>query len=151
IEALYPHDLDPHLATLGIHYWEGEVWDKAANYLHRAGAEAVNQSAYREAMERLDLARRAIEHLPRTSAALDLAVDVRLELYHALMPLRQPRRIAESLEAPRALAGERDDAVRQGWVWAYTTNCAWLTGEHGRAVDAGEVALGIAAAPEQPA
>jgi DNA-binding SARP family transcriptional activator len=151
IEALYSHDLDPHLATLGIHYWEGEVWDKAANYLHRAGAQAVNQSAYREAMERLDLARRAIEHLPRTAAALDLAVDVRLELYHALMPLGQPRKIAEYLEEARALAGERDDAVRQGWVWAYTTNCAWLTGEHGRAVDAGEAALAIAASLEHPA
>jgi len=69
---------------------------------------------------------------------------VRLELYHALMPLGQPRRIAEYLEEARALAGERDDAGRQGWVWAYTTNCAWLTGEHGRAVDAGEAALAIA-------
>jgi DNA-binding SARP family transcriptional activator len=151
IEALYPRDLDPHLATLGTHYWEGAVWDKAAHYLHLAGAQAVIQSAYREAMERLELARRAIEHLPRTSSTLELAVDVRLELYHALVPLGQPRRIAEYLEEARALAGECDDAVRQGWVWAYTTNCAWLTGEHRRAVEAGEAALAIGAALEHPA
>jgi tetratricopeptide (TPR) repeat protein len=151
IETLYPCDLDPHFATLGIHYWEGEVWNKAAHYLHLAGAQAVNQSAYREALERLELARRAVEHMPRTSTTLELAVDVRLELYHALMPLGQPRRIAEYLEEARVLARERDDTVRQGWVWAYTTNCAWLMGEHGRAVEAGEAALAIAAALDHPA
>ncbi len=151
IEALYSRDLDPHLATLGIYYWEGEVWDKAAHYLHLAGAQAVIQSAYREAMERLERARRAIEHLPRTSDALKLAVDVRLELYHALVPLGDPRRIARYLEEAQALAGELHDTVRQGWISAYTTNCAWLTGEHGRAVEAGEAALAIAAALDHPA
>jgi DNA-binding SARP family transcriptional activator len=151
IEALYGRDLDPHLVTLGIHYWEGEVWDKAAHYLHLAGAQAVVQSAYREATERLERSRRAIEHLPRTSTTLKLAVDVRLELYHALVPLGEPRRIAGYLEEARALAGELDDTVRRGWISAYTTNCAWLTGEHGRAVEAGEAALAIAAALDQPA
>ncbi len=151
IEALYSRDLDPHLVALGIHYGEGEVWDKAAHYLHLAGAQAVIQSAYREAVERLERSRRAIEHLPRTSTTLELAVDVRLELYHALVPLGEPRRIAEYLEEARALTGELDDAVRRGWVSAYTTNCAWLAGEHGRAVEAGEDALAIAAALDHPA
>ena len=151
IEALYGRDLDPHLVTLGFYYWEGEVWDKAAHYLHLAGAQAVVQSAYREAMERLERSRRAIEHLPRTSTTLKLAVDVRLELYHALVPLGEPRRSAGYLEEARALVDELDDAVRRGWISAYTTNCAWLTGEHGRAVEAGEAALAIAAALDQPA
>jgi tetratricopeptide (TPR) repeat protein len=151
LEALYRYDLDPHLVTLGSHYWEGEVWDKAAHYLHLAGAQAVIQSAYREAMERLERSRRAIEHLPRTSTTLKLAVDVRLELYHALVPLGEPRRIAGYLEEARVLASELDDAVRLGWVSAYTTNCAWLTGEHRRAVEAGEEALTIAATLDHPA
>jgi DNA-binding SARP family transcriptional activator len=144
MEALYPDVLDRHLVTIGLHYREGEVWDRAAHYLHLAGAQGVAQSAYREAAERLERSRRAIEHLPRISATLTLAVDVRLELYHALVPLGQPRRIAEYLEEARALAGELNDTARRGWVSAYTTNCAWLAGEHGRAVEAGEHALAVA-------
>jgi DNA-binding SARP family transcriptional activator len=151
IEALETRDLDPQLMTLGMHYWVSETWDKAAYYLHRAGAQAVVQSAYREAVERLERARRAIEHLPRTSAAIELAVDVRLELYHALVPLGEPRRVAQHLEEARVLAAELHDPVRQGWVSAYATNCAWLTGDHGRAVEAGEAALVAASALDHAA
>src|SRR5262249_8412094 len=80
LEALYASDLEPHLTALGLHYRDGEVWDKAVTFLHRAGRQAMSRSANREAVGLFEQAIGPLGHLPRSQTALAQAVDLRLDL-----------------------------------------------------------------------
>src|SRR5262249_39864753 len=50
IEDLYQDRLEEHYTELAHHYTQGEVWDKAFNYLRQAGTRAAAHSANREAV-----------------------------------------------------------------------------------------------------
>jgi len=54
IESLYVSSLDDHLADLARHYGRSENGAKAAEYLCRAGEQAAQRAAYREAEAYLD-------------------------------------------------------------------------------------------------
>lgn len=51
IEELYPDQLAAHYEVLAYHYTEGEAWDKALDYLIKAGEKAVAAYANRDALE----------------------------------------------------------------------------------------------------
>src|SRR5262249_12633749 len=87
LEALHAGDLEPYLTALGSHYRDGEVWDKAVTFLHRAGLQAIARSANREAVDLFEQAIVLLGHLPRTQATLEQAVDLRLDLRVALLAL----------------------------------------------------------------
>src|SRR5207249_2628528 len=72
---------------LAHHALRGEVWDKALAYCRQAGEKAVAGSAYREAVEYLEQALRALSHLPETRDTREQAIDLRLALRSALIPL----------------------------------------------------------------
>src|SRR5262249_3999905 len=87
IEQAYPDRLAEQVDHLAHHALRAEQKDKAVTYLRRAGDKAMGRCAYREAVQRLEQALAALGPSPADRESLELAVDLRLELRHALTPL----------------------------------------------------------------
>ena len=122
----------------------GEVWDKAAAYCHEAGVNAFARSAHRSAVEYLERALEALARLPESDELIGQAIDVRLDLRSALIPLGDLPRIVQILRDAEALAQRADDRRRLGLVSSFLTVFFHLTGNLGRAIERGERALAIA-------
>jgi DNA-binding SARP family transcriptional activator len=145
LEAVHAADLAPHVAALGAHYFGGEVWDPAVDYLTRAGADAFNRSAYREAVAWTERALTALSHLPGTRENVARAIDLHIQLRNGLHVLgrleeggghlRQAERLAEALGDPR----------RRGWVAANLSSFLWVMGHPAGARRYAEAARDIGA------
>jgi len=85
IERLYPDRLSEHVDLLAHHAPRGELWEKAAEYLHQSGKKSVKRSAYREAVVYFRSALEALAHLPETRETLEQAIAVRIDLGPALI------------------------------------------------------------------
>ena len=72
---------------LAHHAVRGAVWDKALAYCRQAGARAAARSAYREAVAYFEQALAALAQLPERRDTLEQAIDLRLDLRNALLPL----------------------------------------------------------------
>ena len=126
-----------HLEKLAHHAFQGELWDKAVNYLEQAGGKAVARSANREAADFYYKSLAALQHLPRDGDALRRAVDVRLELRNPLFLLGQFDELNRSLREAEAIAQGIGDHKRLGRVLNFLTGYYDLVGEHGRAIESG--------------
>src|SRR5262249_28272553 len=90
MEAASPAVADAE--RLARHALGGESWRKAATYLQQAGRRAAAQSAYDAATRWLEEALRALARVPEGPGTLAAAIDIRLDLRIALIPLpRSPR------------------------------------------------------------
>jgi tetratricopeptide (TPR) repeat protein len=146
IEGLHADSLEDHYEALGMHYREAEVWEKATVYLHQAGNKAVSRSAYRPAVAYFDQALAALTHLPERPDTLERAMDVRLDLRNALVPLGETARIAERLREAERIAIAAGDQRRLGRIACYMTVVSWRQGEYGHAISWGHRALTTAQA-----
>jgi tetratricopeptide (TPR) repeat protein len=144
IEELYQDRLEEHDTELAHHCMQGEVWDKALAYCRQAGEKAVARSAYREAVAYFDQALTALEHLPECHGTLAQAVDLRLDLRNALVPLGDEARIFEHLRAAEPLAKRLGDLQRLGRIASSLCFSFSIIGEHARAIAAGQRALALA-------
>ncbi len=144
IEELYPERLEEHYTELAHHFSQGERWDKALVYCRQAGEKAVARSAYREAVAYFDQALAALEHLPECHDTLAQAVDLRLDLRNALLPLDAQARIFEHLRTAEPLAERLGDPRRLGRIVSSLCFSFSLIGEHDRAIAAGQRALALA-------
>jgi class 3 adenylate cyclase/tetratricopeptide (TPR) repeat protein len=129
---------------LAYHALRAELWDRAIAPLRRAAALAIANSADTGAIQYLEQALTALSHLPDEPATLRLAIDVRLELRNALMPLGDRARIFRTLVEAEALARRLGDHGRLGWVCGYLTPYLWGLGEYSRALATGRQALDTA-------
>ena len=129
LENIYAGDLEPHLTALGSHYRDGEVWDKAVTFLHRAGRQALSRSANREAVGLFEQAIGPLGHLPRSQTTLEQAVDLRLDLRVALLALGQFDKMRAYLVEAEALARDLADRHRLGWVSGYLGHNFWITAQ----------------------
>ena len=142
-QADQPSEEVEHLAR---HALGAEAWDKAARYLRQAGRRAIARSSYAAATELLREALRALERLPDTRDTLAQAIDARLELRVALVPLGRYHDALAVMREAEGLATRLGDRARLGRVLADI--CARLrnvTGEHLQAIEVGQRALAIAA------
>jgi class 3 adenylate cyclase/tetratricopeptide (TPR) repeat protein len=144
IERLYPDRLAEHLERVAHHAFNGELWELAAQYCRQAGARTVVRSASRDAASYFEQALVAIGHLPETRQTLEQAIDVRLDLQGALVPLGQISRILHYLREAERLAQRLGDQRRLGRVAAYMSHCLWWMGEPSESVVSGQRALQIA-------
>jgi predicted ATPase len=86
MEALYSANLDDHYSELAHHYTRSGNTEKAVEYLHLAGQQAVQRSANAEASNHLTAALELLTTLPETSErvrqelVLHLALGVPLQL-----------------------------------------------------------------------
>jgi class 3 adenylate cyclase/tetratricopeptide (TPR) repeat protein len=150
MEATYAGRLNERVELLAHHALQAERWDSAVPYLRKAAARACERSAYRDAVRALEQAIRGVAHLPEGAEALQLAVDLRLELRNPLLALGALERMLASLREAEPLAEKLGDDVRRARVAAHLTGYFWLIGKHASAVEAGERTLGVAAARAEP-
>jgi tetratricopeptide (TPR) repeat protein len=131
---------------LAHHAFEGQVWDRAAGYLRRAGRRAFARSANREAVECFARALTALSHLPQSRSHQQEAIDLRFDLRSALWPLGEVESMAKVLAEAHDLAHALNDARRQGLVAVARCHCFFVMSRHADAVSAGEQALTVATA-----
>jgi class 3 adenylate cyclase/tetratricopeptide (TPR) repeat protein len=146
IEAMEAERLSRHLDRLAYHAFRGELWDKALRYARQAGARAMERSAYAEAVGWLEQGVAAVEHLPGRADVLGQAVDLRLDLRNALLPLGEHSRILDRLGEAARLATSLKDQRRLGWVSANMAREFALLGQPERAVAEAARALSLAVA-----
>jgi len=146
LEALERGDREPGdepIEQLGYHAYRGESWQKAADYLQRAGVKAVKRSAHREALSCLDDALDSLERLPRTEQTIRRSIRLRMLIRGCLVPLGDAERIAHHLAEAERAAAEVGDSRTLGLVYANTTYSDWLAGRHAAAIESGLRAIAI--------
>ena len=137
IEALYPDRLGEHVERLAHHALRGEVWEKAARYLHQAGTKVLERSANRMAASYFNLAVDALRHLPETQDTISELLDLRFDLRNALVPLGEMERVGALLDEARALAEAVGDQHRLGRALTYQVHWFWITGDYAAALETG--------------
>ena len=146
IESTYAADLTEHASALGFHFKHAEVWDKALVYLRQASAVAAARSAHRESAICSERALEVLGHLPESREMLEVAVDLRFDLRHALLHVGARDRIRRYLAEAETLAERLGDSLRLGRTLAFLTNALWAAAEHERAAEAGRRAWRLAEA-----
>ena len=143
---VYADREDEKISELAHHAFEGQVWERAVGYLHRAGRRAFARSVNREAVECFTQALNALSHLPWSRAHQEEAIDVRFDLRGALWPLGEVDSMGKVLAEAGDLARELNDKRRQGLVAVARCHYFFITSRHADAVSAGEEALSLARA-----
>jgi predicted ATPase len=146
LEALVGDRVAEQVERLAYHALRGEVWDKALTYCRQAGKKILARSATQEAVVYLEQALVAVQHLPESRDTLQLAIDLRLDLNSPLFRLGELGRMLACLREAETLAAALDDRYRLGQISSQLSFYHWLIGDHERAVEACQRALGIAAA-----
>ena len=90
IEHLHADRLDEHVERLAHHALQGQLRDRAAAYLHQAGARAAARYANREALTLFEQALPVLGELPESPETLARTTDVRLALATTLTQTRGP-------------------------------------------------------------
>ena len=146
LEALAGDRVAERVERLAHHALRGEVWDKALTYCRQAGEKAVAQSAYREAVEFFEQALSAIPHLPGHRDTVEQAIDLRFDLYSALMPLGNSGRLLACLREAESLAATIDDQRRLRQVALFLPNHFYRMCAYDQAAAAAQRALALATA-----
>jgi class 3 adenylate cyclase/tetratricopeptide (TPR) repeat protein len=144
MERLYGHRLADHVEALARHALGGEVWDKAVDYLRRAGTRAYRRGALRQGLDRYE---QALDLLPRLAATDDnarRAIDVRLDLHAPLFSLGQIPRLTELYREAARLAGDLGDEPRLGRVFTRLSIYAFARADYAEAIAYAERAGAIA-------
>jgi len=148
MEAAYFDRLTEHAERLAHHALRGERWERALLYLRQAGAKAIGRCAYRQAVAYFDDTLVVLQHLPESRETLEQAIDVRLDLRNAHMPLGEHDRMIEHVSAAETLATALGDRYRLARVLAYMSTNFFIAGDHHRAIDSAERGLAAAAGLE---
>jgi len=157
IERLYPDRLAEQDERLALHALRGEIWDKALTYFRQAGGRAMARSAYREAAACFEQALLALARVPENRDTKEQAIDLRLDLRHALFPLGEFGRMLGHLREAETIAVALQDQHRLGRVASYmapdfrawgVVNLASLIGDYERAVASGQRSLTMASATQ---
>jgi DNA-binding winged helix-turn-helix (wHTH) protein/class 3 adenylate cyclase/tetratricopeptide (TPR) repeat protein len=146
LETLYAARLSEQVEHLAYHAFRGEVWDKALAYLWQAGAKAEARSAYQEVLACYEQALHALQQLPDCRATREQAIDLRLDLRHALAQLDDWGRTLELLREATTLAEMLGDHRRQALIESALANYFRRTGDYDSALVAGQRAYTLAAA-----
>jgi class 3 adenylate cyclase/tetratricopeptide (TPR) repeat protein len=88
LEAVFAGQLERHLEQLADHYSHSNNGAKAAEYLGRAGQQALQRSAYVDAIVRLTAAIELIKKFPDTPERVERELRLQLALGPAIMALR---------------------------------------------------------------
>jgi tetratricopeptide (TPR) repeat protein len=115
-------------------------------YCQQAGARAYDRAAFREAVAAFEQALQALTHLPESSDATVLAIELRLALGAMLTQLGENRRHLALLGEAEALARALDDRARLGRVLVGMAFVRYVTGDLDGTMATGQQALALAAA-----
>lgn len=141
-ETLYPDRLAEHIERVAHHAVRGEIWDKAVRYSRQAGLRGVARSANREAVAFFEQALAALARLPENRETLEQAIDLRLDMRQALVPLGEFDRILDHLREAETLAKALNDQRRLARTLSWMSYSYFFTlGDHDRAIETGQRAL----------
>jgi class 3 adenylate cyclase/tetratricopeptide (TPR) repeat protein len=129
---------------LAHHALRGEVWAKALAYCRQAGEKTMARSAYREAVGYFEQALSALQHLPGTRDTREQAIDLRLALRSALLPIGNSERILAYLHEAEPLAAALDDHRRLGRISVFLSLHFRNSGAHDQAIASSQRALTLA-------
>jgi DNA-binding SARP family transcriptional activator len=144
IESHYSRELDPHLLALGIHYREGEVWDKSAAYFAQAGSRALGRAASAESVACFESALDAVNRLPETDDTLRRGIDIRTALRLPLSRVGRIARLDTVLEEAARMAIRLGDERREAVVAIGRSHHRYSIGDNERACEVGERAVTLA-------
>jgi class 3 adenylate cyclase/tetratricopeptide (TPR) repeat protein len=143
IERLAPERVTEQTELLAHHALRGEVWEKAVAYLRQAGLRTMARAANRAAVDHLERALGALQHLSETRERTELTIDIRFDLRNALLPLDRPR-MGEHLREAAVLARSLGDQRRLARIASFMVIQCLYSGEYEEAARFGQEALGIA-------
>jgi class 3 adenylate cyclase/tetratricopeptide (TPR) repeat protein len=144
IETLYPERLTEQVERLAHHAFRGALWERAVTYLRQAGAKAFARSAHRESVACLEQALAALAHLPEARETLEQAIDLRVDLRHALWPLGEVGRTLDHLQSAETMAEILADERRLSRILSTMGYSFWMLGDPDRVVVSNRRALAIA-------
>jgi class 3 adenylate cyclase/tetratricopeptide (TPR) repeat protein len=138
--------LTEHIERLAHHAFRGEVWSKAAPYLHQAGEKASERCANRQAVAELERALVALAHQPDGQERLKSFVAVKVLLRNGLTVLGElEAALGHARDALKA-AEAMNDLHLVGLSSRLVAGSLWLTGRSVEAVPFADRALETAAA-----
>jgi tetratricopeptide (TPR) repeat protein len=143
IEAIDAEGRGDQVERLAHHALRGELWEKALLYLRQAGARAVALSANRQAVTYFEQALGVLTRLPEDRHTLEQAIDLRIDLRDALLPLGVPAGMLDHIQSAERTAKALGDPARIGWVSTMMAHYFWRTGEQDRAIELAERALAL--------
>jgi transcriptional regulator with AAA-type ATPase domain/tetratricopeptide (TPR) repeat protein len=126
---------------LATHALGGELWERAVEYLRRAGRRALLASANAEAVERLEQTLVALGRLPETEATQQQMVAIRLILRDPLWALGHLDRMHRHLLEVEPMARRLGDRRALARAACYLSQYLWAVGELSPALEASERAL----------
>jgi tetratricopeptide (TPR) repeat protein len=141
LEVLGGDQLIEQVECLAHHALQGEVWNKALAYCRQAGDKAMARSAHREAVGYFEQALSALPHLPEQRDTREQAIDLRLALRTALMPLGDLGRMLAILHEAESLAAALDDPRRLVQVSVFLITHFYCAGAYDQAIAVGQHAL----------
>jgi tetratricopeptide (TPR) repeat protein len=121
--------------SIGLHYRDAEVWEKAVEYLRAAAKRAAERGAFRDSATCSEQALTAVHRLPEGRERMELMYEIMRGLRTALMPLGDLKRQVQTLEELEAIAtalGDRQRLAEILWSAGYTVGSL---GEHRRAIE----------------
>jgi tetratricopeptide (TPR) repeat protein len=148
LESLGDSRWTDHVERLAYHALRGDVWDKALLYCRQAGAQAMAQSAHREAAACFEQALSALQHLPERHDIMEQAIDLRLELRSALITLGEVKRVFDYLREAEALAQTLNDRRRLGRAASLLSAQFFFMSDPEQAIISGQRACTLTAALE---
>jgi class 3 adenylate cyclase/tetratricopeptide (TPR) repeat protein len=143
IERLATGRFAEQAERLAHHALRGELWEKAVAYFRHAGLRAMGRAANREAVAHLEQALEALRRLPETRQTAELAIDIRLDLRNALLPLGDRARIGEHLQEAERLTRTLGDRQRLARIATFMVIQNLGSGDYAEAVRFGHEALEI--------
>jgi class 3 adenylate cyclase/tetratricopeptide (TPR) repeat protein len=147
-EQVYADRLIEKSDWLAFHAVRAEAWDRAVVHLQAAAAREIARAANRVAVQHLESALAAVDHLPAEERAT-LEIDLRIDLRHALTPLGRVQETLDYLNAAEQVATELNDSARLGRIYSFTANCLVLKARYAEALTTGERALNLAGDDER--
>jgi DNA-binding SARP family transcriptional activator/tetratricopeptide (TPR) repeat protein len=144
LEAVYSGHLDPHRVAIGAHYREAGIWDRASTYLARAGFQAWDRGAGREALACFEAALETIARLPDEAERRELHVHLRLAANGASVASGSVERGLAHLEVAAGLAETLADRRWRGRVAVVLGNAYRVTEALDRALTCTHFALDVA-------
>jgi predicted ATPase len=153
IADLYSSSLEDHYSELAHHYSRSSNTEKAVEYLHLAGQQAVQRSANAEAITLLTTALELLKTLPDTSerAQKELALDIALGAPLMVTKGWTAPEVEQVYSRARALCQQLGETAQLFWVlmglWAFYN----VRAEHRTEYALGKQLLTLAQSEHDPA
>jgi predicted ATPase len=119
LESMFAGQLEDHLDELAHHYSRSDNIEKAVEYLERAGQQALQRSAYADAISSLGATINLLQKLPDSPERSRRELPLLLAIGPALIAVRG----YGAPETERAYTRARELCERLGDPWSFSPPC----------------------------